>query len=84
MQLFERNTMKRLAVLAVAVAAFGITPAGIAGAEAGIPLEYSNTDQITANSPVVLQTGSTVIDLLAYIGAGCIGSWSPAPPAHCL
>ncbi|WP_062999269.1 hypothetical protein [Nocardia mikamii] len=76
--------MKRLAVLAVAVAAFGIAPAGTAGAGTGIPLEYNNTDEITANESVVLQTGSTVIDLLAYIGAGCMGSWSPAPPAHCL
>ncbi|MFF0498227.1 hypothetical protein ACFYU5_17595 [Nocardia aobensis] len=76
--------MKRLAVLVVTVAAFGIAPAGIAGAGTGIPLEYNNTEAITANESVVLQTGSTVIDLLAYIGAGCIGSWSPAPPAHCL
>ncbi|MDR7169517.1 hypothetical protein J2W56_003258 [Nocardia kruczakiae] len=84
MQLFERNPMKRLAVLAVTVAALGIAPAGIAGAETGIPLEYNNTDEITANQPVVLHTGSTVIDLLAYIGAGCVGSWSPAPPAYCV
>ena len=76
--------MKRLAVLVVAIAALGIAPAGIANGESGIPLEYNNTDQVTANGPIVLQTGSTVIDLLAYIGAGCIGSWSPAPPAHCL
>ncbi|MCC3314782.1 hypothetical protein [Nocardia africana] len=76
--------MKRLAVLAVTVAALGIAPAGIAAAGTGIPLEYSNTDQVAGNESVVLHTGSTVIDLLAYIGAGCMGSWSPAPPAYCV
>ncbi|NKY88218.1 hypothetical protein [Nocardia veterana] len=75
--------MKRLAALTVAVTAFGAVSAGVAGAETGIRLEHS-VPQATATEPVVLQTGSAVIDLLAYIGAGCIGSWSPAPPAHCV
>ncbi|MGW5571247.1 hypothetical protein ACWEVD_08595 [Nocardia thailandica] len=71
--------MKRFIAVTAAAVALGAASAGIAAADAPAP-----TRPPAAAEPVVLQTGSAVIDLLAYIAAGCIGSWSPAPPAHCL
>ncbi|MGW5439798.1 hypothetical protein [Nocardia asteroides] len=72
--------MKRFAILAAAVTAIGAASAGLATAT---PAQPSPTHLATAQ-PVVLQTGSAVIDLLAYFAAGCFGSWSPAPPPHCV
>ncbi|MEV0061469.1 hypothetical protein [Nocardia sp. NPDC050718] len=70
--------MKRFAILAAAVTAIGAASAGLATASPAQPAQPATAQ------PVVLQTGSAVIDLLAYFAAGCIGSWSPAPPPHCV
>ncbi|GAD82805.1 hypothetical protein FEK33_17915 [Nocardia asteroides NBRC 15531] len=72
--------MKRFAILAAAVTAIGAASAGLATAT---PAQPALSQPPTAQ-PVVLQTGSAVIDLLAYFAAGCFGSWSPAPPPHCV
>jgi len=72
--------VKRFAILAAAVTAFGAASAGLATATPA----QSASGQPTTAQPVVLQTGSAVIDLLAYFAAGCFGSWSPAPPPHCV
>ncbi|MEV6064084.1 hypothetical protein AB0L62_29130 [Nocardia asteroides] len=72
--------MKRFAILAAAVTAFGAASAGLATATP----EWPAVSQPATAQPVVLQTGSGVIDLLAYFAAGCFGSWSPAPPPHCV
>ncbi|WP_316573418.1 hypothetical protein [Nocardia canadensis] len=72
--------MKRFAILAAAVTAFGAASTGLATATPA----QSASGQPTTAQPVVLQTGSAVIDLLAYFAAGCFGSWSPAPPPHCV
>lgn len=70
--------MKRFAILAAAVTAIGAASAGLATATPAQPA----LSQPPSAQPVVLQTGSAVIDLLAYFAAGCFGSWSPAPPPH--
>ncbi|MGW6621911.1 hypothetical protein ACWF99_11795 [Nocardia sp. NPDC055002] len=75
--------VKRFAALAIAVSAFGAASTGLAIAVPETPTQPA-ISHTAAAEPVVLQTGSAVIDLLAYIAAGCIGSWSPAPPAHCV
>ncbi|MEU3011128.1 hypothetical protein [Nocardia asteroides] len=72
--------MKRFAILAAAVTAIGAASAGLATATPAQPA----LSQPPSAQPVVLQTGSAVIDLLAYFAAGCFGSWSPAPPPHCV
>ncbi|MFD5176259.1 hypothetical protein ACFWM1_10650 [Nocardia sp. NPDC058379] len=71
--------MKRFAILAAAVTAIGAASAGLATATPA----QSAPDQLATAQPVVLVTGSAVIDLLSFLAAGCIGS-APTLPPHCV